>query len=233
MNTKPSNTNRLIRALIVTLGFYSALGSADEHGHHNVFGGGNAHNYGGGHEGHQGYVPNPGYGGNPGYQQANPYQGGPQGYGYPQQPQNYPYNGYVVPQQPYYQQAPQYRDHDYGRDQDYERYERAQPYYQSVPRFDDHHRDIIRNHYYNEYRNGHCPPGLIRRHGACVPNHYRSSVWAIGQPLQRNVVYYELAPQIVNQIGYAPQGYRYVRVGPDILMIDINSNLIVDAINDW
>ena len=56
--------------------------------------------------------------------------------------------------------------------------------------------------------------------------------WAIGSPLPRDVVYYDLPSALVNIIGPPPSGYRFVRVASDILMINSGTRMVVDAIND-
>ena len=56
--------------------------------------------------------------------------------------------------------------------------------------------------------------------------------WRIGQPLERDVVYYPLPKAVVVKIGQPPPGYRYVRVASDILLIAIGTNMVVDAIQD-
>lgn len=203
---------------------YNAYGGGEHHhGHHYENRGGNQ-NYRGGYQGYSA----PQIGNNYGYQyrmeqpMVNQYIGG---YAVP----NYQGNSYYG--QPAYPAQNPYNDRRDWNDGDAD--DRRDHYYpQVVPRFEDQHRSIIRNYYYNEYRSGYCPPGLILRHGVCAPSR-RNHAWVVGQPLPRNVVYYELAPQVISQIGYPPQGYRYVRVGPDILMMAIGTSMIVDAINDW
>jgi len=113
------------------------------------------------------------------------------------------------------------RPHDTERDEPVER----QHY------FNDQHRGIVRDYYTEEYRSGHCPPGLAKKHNGCLPPG-QAKRWVIGRPLPRNVVYYDLPPHIIQSIGYPPPGYRYVRVASDILMIAIGSGLVLDAIAD-
>ncbi|MNC89147.1 hypothetical protein D3C83_50470 [compost metagenome] len=56
--------------------------------------------------------------------------------------------------------------------------------------------------------------------------------WAVGRPLPREVVFYDLPPALVVQIGVPPPGYRYVRVAADILMIAVGTGMVVSAIED-
>jgi len=76
-----------------------------------------------------------------------------------------------------------------------------------------------------------CPPGLAKKHNGCMPPG-QAKKWKKGQPLPREVVYYEVPPALVVKIGTPPPGYKYVRVASDILMIAIGTSLVVDAIQD-
>jgi len=97
--------------------------------------------------------------------------------------------------------------------------------------FSDQHRQIIGNYYREEFNGGHCPPGLRKKHNGCVPPG-QAKHWAVGRPLPRDVVYYDLPPAVISQIGYPPAGYRYVRVASDILMIAVGTGMVVDALSD-
>lgn len=97
--------------------------------------------------------------------------------------------------------------------------------------FEDQHRIMVRE-YYSEYdRKGHCPPGLAKKHNGCMPPG-QAKKWHIGQPLARNVIYYEVPRSLVVQIGLPPTGYRYVRVASDILLMAIGTGMVIDAIQD-
>jgi hypothetical protein len=56
--------------------------------------------------------------------------------------------------------------------------------------------------------------------------------WAIGRPLPRDVIYYDLPPALIGSIGMPPAGYRFLRVANDILMISIGTGMVMDAINN-
>lgn len=85
--------------------------------------------------------------------------------------------------------------------------------------FNDHQREIARSYYGEQFRHGHCPPGLAKQ-------------WMRGRPLPRTVVYYDVPTSVVIQLGYPPAGHRCVRVASDILMIAIGTGMVVDAIED-
>ena len=98
-----------------------------------------------------------------------------------------------------------------------------------IVHFQDNHRTVVREYYVEQYRTGRCPPGLAKKNNGCMPPGHAKR-WQIGQPLARNVVYYEVAPTLVTHFGPAPTGYRYVRVDSDILLIAIATGLVVDAL---
>jgi Ni/Co efflux regulator RcnB len=97
--------------------------------------------------------------------------------------------------------------------------------------FDDRHRSIVREYYVAEYRSGHCPPGLAKKNNGCMPPG-QAKRWSKGQPLPREVVFYEIPPALVVRIGTPPPGYRYVRVATDILLIAVGTGMVIDAITD-
>jgi Ni/Co efflux regulator RcnB len=97
--------------------------------------------------------------------------------------------------------------------------------------FEERHRVVVHEYYEKEYRGGHCPPGLAKKHNGCMPPG-QAKKWHVGRPLPREVVYYDVPPALVVQIGVPPSGYRYVRVASDILMIAVGTGMVVDAIND-
>lgn len=92
-------------------------------------------------------------------------------------------------------------------------------------------RTVISAYYTDEYRKGRCPPGLAKKHNGCMPPG-QARQWAVGRTLPRDVVYYELPPSVIVQIGAPPAGHRYVRVASDILLIAIGTSMVVDGIEN-
>ncbi len=97
--------------------------------------------------------------------------------------------------------------------------------------FGDRERVAVRDYYEERGRMGRCPPGLAKKHNGCMPPG-QAKKWHKGRPLPRGVVYHDLPPRVVVQIGTPPSGYKYVRVAADILLIAVGTGMVVDAIED-
>lgn len=123
-------------------------------------------------------------------------------------------------------------DHrDDRRGERYDRDDRRSPSVSVDLHFHDRQRTVIRDYYHREFSGGHCPPGLAKKHNGCMPPG-QAKKWSRGRVLPRDVVYYDLPPALVVEIGVPPPGYKYVRVAGDILMIAIGTSMVVDAIED-
>ncbi len=97
--------------------------------------------------------------------------------------------------------------------------------------FDDGKRAHIHSYYEEEFRSGHCPPGLAKKRNGCMPPG-QAKKWHMGQPLPREVMIYDVPPALVVRIGTPPPGYKYVRVASDILLIAIGTRMVADAITN-
>ncbi len=118
-----------------------------------------------------------------------------------------------------------------SRDDDRGRRERVRLDPREGVYFTDRHRVVIRDYHGEEYRRGFCPPGLAKKNNGCMPPG-QAKRWQVGRSLARDVVFYDLPPQLVVQIGVPPAGYRYVRVASDILLIAVGTGMVIDAIAD-
>jgi len=98
--------------------------------------------------------------------------------------------------------------------------------------FTEQQRAYINDYYAKQYgRKGHCPPGLAKKQNGCMPPG-QAKKWAIGRPLPRDVVFYDLPPSILAQLGPPPSRHRFVRVAQDILLIATGTGMVVDAIDN-
>ena len=86
--------------------------------------------------------------------------------------------------------------------------------------------------YENEIKAGHCPPGLAKKDNGCLPPGQAKKLWAVGQPVPREVTLYDLPPPLLVELGPPPPGYRYARVANDVLLLALSNGMVVDAITD-
>ncbi len=97
--------------------------------------------------------------------------------------------------------------------------------------FGEQQRTIANDYFAGQFRAGRCPPGLAKKSNGCMPPG-QAKKWAMGKSLPRDVVFYDLPPRLVVQLGVPPAGHRYVRVASDILLIAVGTAMVVDAIED-
>lgn len=97
--------------------------------------------------------------------------------------------------------------------------------------FNDSDRIVIRDYYGDLGRSGRCPPGLAKKNNGCLPPG-QAKKWMVGHPLPRDVVFYDLPPELTIRMSMPPAGYKYVRVAGDILMIAAGTGMVAAAIED-
>jgi len=97
--------------------------------------------------------------------------------------------------------------------------------------FGEQQRAVAQEYFSGQFRAGRCPPGLAKKRNGCMPPG-QAKKWAMGKPLPRDVIFYDLPPRLVVQLGTPPAGHRYVRVAADILLIAVGTAMVVDAIED-
>ena len=89
---------------------------------------------------------------------------------------------------------------------------------------------MVRDYYVQNYGGGRkCPPGLAKKNNGCMPPGQARN-WAVGQPIPRGVMLYQVPQPVILQLPPAPYGYRYARIGGDIVLVQQQNNLIVDII---
>ncbi len=116
-----------------------------------------------------------------------------------------------------------------GKGKGHEKKEKAE---ENKGYFTDAHRHAVADYYHEEYRGGHCPPGLAKKHNGCMPPGQAKKQWNVGQPLPPSVVVYDVPPALVVNLGAPPAGQKYVRVAADILLVAVGTNMVIDAVKD-
>ncbi len=97
--------------------------------------------------------------------------------------------------------------------------------------FSEENRMYVHKYYGDQFRSGHCPPGLAKKGNGCMPPG-QAKKWMIGRPLPQDVVFYDPPPEVLVHLGPAPSRHRFVRVASDILLIAVGTGMVVDAIED-
>lgn len=96
--------------------------------------------------------------------------------------------------------------------------------------FNDQQRTFVREYYTTNYKDGkRCPPGLAKKNNGCLPPGQARN-WVVGQPVPSNVTVYSVAQPVIRMLPPAPVGYRYARIGGDIVLVQQQNNIIVDII---
>ena len=121
----------------------------------------------------------------------------------------------------------------HGHDQHENKHEEKHEQHQKVrpgAYFNDQHRVVV-HQYYSEHYGGHkkCPPGLAKKNNGCTPPGHVHN-WAVGQPVPVGVPIYSVPQPVLVQLPPAPYGYRYGRVGGDIVLMYRKNNMVVDII---
>ena len=114
-------------------------------------------------------------------------------------------------------------DHNYERGDDRRAHDSA------AYAFDERSRRVFLDYYGPAPKS--CPPGLAKKHNGCLPPG-QAKKWQRGEPLPPDLRVWGLPPDLRRRLPPPPDGYRYVRVAADILMIAVGTQMVVDAIED-
>ena len=96
--------------------------------------------------------------------------------------------------------------------------------------FSDRDRSYAREYYTERYSKAKaCPPGLAKKNNGCMPPGQARKL-VPGQPVPAGVTLYPVPRQVIVQLPPPPYGYRYARVGNDIVLVRNENQLIVDII---
>lgn len=94
----------------------------------------------------------------------------------------------------------------------------------------DRDRVAVHTFYRTEFVDGRCPPGLARKDNGCLPPGQARRLWMLGSPLPPAAVFYPLPAPLLTQLTPPPQGYQYVRVDNDILLMTLGTRVIVESV---
>jgi hypothetical protein len=91
------------------------------------------------------------------------------------------------------------------------------------------HEKALLGHYRREFHTGTCPPGLLYQRVGCIAPS-PATTWHIGRPLPRNVIAYRLPDELAMSLPRTKPGSQYLRVATDILLIELRTGYVLDAI---
>lgn len=95
--------------------------------------------------------------------------------------------------------------------------------------FVDQDRVYVQRYYSSNYGGSKgCPPGLAKKQNGCLPP--GQAKWKVGEPLPRDVQVYSVPQPVLTYLPPAPAGYRYQRVGGDLILVNIRDRTIIDIL---
>jgi len=97
--------------------------------------------------------------------------------------------------------------------------------------FGERHWTAVREYYNEQIRAGVCPLGFVKREDGCVPPD-QTRKWALGKPLPRDAVRFDVPAALVAKLGKPPAGHRFVRVAADVLLVSNKTGMVVDGVLD-
>lgn len=96
--------------------------------------------------------------------------------------------------------------------------------------FNDQQRAHASQYYSTTYTNSkHCPPGLAKKNNGCMPPGQIQDL-VVGQLIPANVKVFPVAQPVIQKLPFAPFSYRYERIGGNIVLVQPQTNIVVDVI---
>jgi len=120
--------------------------------------------------------------------------------------------------------------HGGGQDQGGSHHDGSSGDHDQYRRFSSQDRGYWHEYWEDQYEHGNCPPGLAKKHNGCMPPGQAKKRYAIGHPLPRDIVIFEVPVLLLPRLAPCPPGYRYGIVDGDLVQLAIGTLLVVDAI---
>jgi hypothetical protein len=96
--------------------------------------------------------------------------------------------------------------------------------------FVDDDRAVVRTWWVDTYGRGNCPPGLAKKGNGCLPPGQAKKRYVVGRRLPRTVVFERVPVVLLPRLRRVPVGYEYVIVDGDVLLMELATRLVADAI---
>lgn len=98
-------------------------------------------------------------------------------------------------------------------------------------RFYENDRQAVYSYFSEPKHRAQCPPGLAKKNNGCQPpGQYKK--WQKGKALNKHTRYYELPSELRHRLPRPHEGYRYIRVDNDVLLVEVATLLVLDAIEN-
>ena len=88
----------------------------------------------------------------------------------------------------------------------------------------------IQAYYGRAVGRGHCPPGLAKKNNGCLPPGHAKR-WNVGQPLPYGVTWYAVPQDLYVRLAPPPYGHRYVYLDGGVLLLNVSTRFVVDAVS--
>jgi len=97
------------------------------------------------------------------------------------------------------------------------------------PFFGEAQQQAYRDYLRQSAQSGRCPPGLAKKNNGCLPPG-QAKRWTLGQPLPPGIGLESLPEELRRRLGLPPPGYEYGRVDDDVVLIQIATRKVIEAI---
>lgn len=89
---------------------------------------------------------------------------------------------------------------------------------------------IVLRRYAEDHYKKFCPPGLSKKYHECLQYGQAKKRYIVGYRLPESILYYPVPRDIVTRLRPIPNGYRYVRVDNDVLLMETATRQIIEAV---
>ncbi len=90
-------------------------------------------------------------------------------------------------------------------------------------------RIIIRDYMRDRYVKN-CPPGLAKKRNGCLPPGQAKKRYQVGGYLDHDIAFTPVSGYLLDHLRPVPNGYMYVNVDKDVLLISTATKKVIDAV---
>lgn len=101
-----------------------------------------------------------------------------------------------------------------------------------LTRFSTDQRRALQSYFDEQRKDQECPTFTRNQGGRCVSVRVGAKPWKQGEPLDNSAPIAEPGAALLERLGRAPVGYRYLQVHEDVVLVNERTMVVVDAILD-